>query len=817
MKKQTVRRPVNAAVIITVLLAVLLSGCGKQTGTAGIFGKDAGTVAPAAAEEAGDRDGWRTGDARAREGSAGAGNVEAGGTGFSVLSSLEAEEFEYDYGFSEDRAWVRSDDGTVCLIDPEGRIVYEIPGTVTIAGQDSPVTFEHFYPVRNGTAYITGECNYTYPVSVIVDANGIEIARFVGNDETACYIAGRTEDRFLLVCLDRSEVVSNRLFCVPIGRDGKEADDPRLVSEGYVSEYSARVYDMGEGIFGLTGIDEEHDAFYDLGSNTVQKTARGFIGNALSSSSARFQNGVALLDGFRLTAEQLREDRVNLVLRDSAGYVEDYWDPMTQFGRVWCSCWSYDREQGLYDQNGARIDVPGEIGSAMGYTYLDASDDGYVLFWETSASGKTLLSMMAPDNSFLYVQKVFPENTYPRIGRGGYAVAGVWEDEESYGVIDRTGGMHSFREDLSGLKDLSGLVFKGFGSGVLLETETHLSEDGSGSGAVIRSLDGSRETAFLTRTSETRTMAGTLSGAAVPDFSRARPVGSSGSGSAEATGEEEIRGMEEYGVIVVDGLLDEDLEVLLFEREGVRVTLSYSADWYGWRYEVENRNPENRKVQFSTSPQVLYDGIYLDALRGSTDSALLEEGESAELYAGAPVTEAQFMTAMGDIATGLEELPLLEVTLHFSVQIGSGSEAAECTRVLRDGSYSEDRLGALYGDPVGDFGYGGETVYSVYRISDDGGNVFAVRNRTDEELFAKYYPWFAECVWYVNGEPYGGVFPLLIPPEGAGLVRFPDAGSVWRSLELPDGTPLRLELRIPVPGQEIEAEMMTLDLGQIGG
>ena len=57
-----------------------------------------------------------------------------------------------------------------------------------------------------------------------------------------------------------------------------------------------------------------------------------------------------------------------------------------------------------------------------------------------------------------------------------------------------------------------------------------------------------------------------------------------------------------------------------------------------------------------------------------------------------------FMREVSGFASGLAELPLIELTLRFSVQIGSESEPVEYTRVLRTSSYSEEKLSALYGD-----------------------------------------------------------------------------------------------------------------------
>ena len=174
------------------------------------------------------------------------------------------------------------------------------------------------------------------------------------------------------------------------------------------------------------------------------------------------------------------------------------------------------------------------------------------------------------------------------------------------------------------------------------------------------------------------------------------------------------------------------------------------------------------------------------------------------------------MSEMSRISTGLAELPLEEITFNFNVQIGSDTEPVYYTRVLRSASYSEENLSALYGDLVGDFEYEGELIYSVYRVKDETANVFAIRNRTGIELNTEDLSLFiAEGQWYVNGEPYIGKVRIVIPPEGVGIVTFSDVDSVYKELELPNGTPLDLGLSIPVPGTELYGTMMMLELGPI--
>ena len=57
----------------------------------------------------------------------------------------------------------------------------------------------------------------------------------------------------------------------------------------------------------------------------------------------------------------------------------------------------------------------------------------------------------------------------------------------------------------------------------------------------------------------------------------------------------------------------------------------------------------------------------------------------------------------------------------------------------------------------------------------------------------------------------------MIPPQGVGLVTFWDVDSLYKELELPNGTPIHLELSIPLPDFEngFYGNVMRLDLGQI--
>ena len=802
--------------VIAVLMTVLLSGCGKKKGkedkqaaeTAGQIPSAAETTYDPAASEAAKPQG----DSHAEEKKAEASETAAviSESVFYPLNFSDASSFQCDYGFNENRAWIRTDTFEHDLIGPSGEILYEVPTNVMVEGLSQPVEWYEFSdnyhtcsfnPVKNGTTYITGKANYQYDVSVIVDADGNERAHFIGTDDMDCYIAGRTDDRFLLICIDKSGNES-RLYCLPIGNNGKPADVPRLIAQGSIGRDALVVSDLGEGIFYLDNLDAEYFAYYNLNNNTVQKSV-SWEGR---DDTCWFYDGAALANGYLLTLDMLQTDRTNLVfterILDTVSH--DYF----RYGRVWENSFG---ETHLYDHKGSEIPIPAELGKTDSYVELQGSDDGYVLFKEYTSTEKILLSMMDPDNHFLYIQKAFPGEVEPKIGRGGYVLADTFDED---GIIDRTGVLHALTDDLSALPGLSELHFMGFGSGRLLETEVHLGTGEQHSGtAVIRSLDGKEEITSVKKTTNTRFMSNTLISDTHIDLSQAKPVGLSGSGKTLAlTGENEIRNMGDFGVIVVDSLWDENREYLLFEKDGVKIF------WHDWDLEVENNNPDNKKASVYLSEK-FYDGIYIDknypGSSGGTD--LLNSGESDVIDGKVFDSEEMFMREVSDMATGLAELPLIEVTLRFSVQIGSQSEPVEYTRVLRAGYYSEENLSAIYGDPVGDFEYEGELVYSVYRIQDAHRNVFAIRNRTDAELYAKYYPWFAECSWFVNGEQYGGIFQLVIPPEGIGLVSFSNVDSLYNDLELPNGTPVDLELSIPLPDFEngFYGNVMRLDLGQI--
>ena len=71
---------------------------------------------------------------------------------FRFIDNEEVRGFKTDYGFSEDRAWVRGLDQQTYLINPAGEIIYTVPKRVMIEGTSEEVVFERFYPVENGVA-----------------------------------------------------------------------------------------------------------------------------------------------------------------------------------------------------------------------------------------------------------------------------------------------------------------------------------------------------------------------------------------------------------------------------------------------------------------------------------------------------------------------------------------------------------------------------------------------------------------------------------------------------------------------------------------
>lgn len=739
---------------------------------------------------------------------------------FRFIDNEEVRGYETDYGFSEDRAWVSGLDQQTYLINPAGEIIYTIPKRVVIEGTSEEVVFERFYPVENGVAWFTGRTRHSVlnetDISFIIDKDGNEIAYFINTEDVTCYIAGRTKDRFLLVWNDISGV-TGKLYFVPIGLDGQAADVPRLMTDETALYYATEVQDLGEGVFFWTGVDgQDFWAYYNLNNNTVQKS----FDWACRDTGSRFYNGCTLFNGYLLTVDQLQEDRTNLVISDKEPYIERILTPnaLSQYGNIWmngrlyCGKDFYNHNN-IYDRTGTKLDIPDEIGR-YGFADVSASDDGYVLFQETSPTGKTLLSMMGPDYRFLYIQRTFPEEITLFIGRGGY-VAAHWKTQSGewvYGVIDRAGDLHTFEDDLSVFPDLAELRFKGFGSGWLLETSAHLgNKNWTRATAVIRSLDGKTEISFLHPASETRTMSETLTVSNMPDLSQAKPIGlvTVENAATEITSEDEVRAMDEDGTIYLEKQLNQQQEVLLFEKEGIRLTCRINTN-DGWVLTLENNNPENKEAFAILSSEAEYDGITMIGSGGHTNS--VSAGKSV-WFSTFFKSEREFMNTMGQYGQKLGELPLTEITIHFTVGIGN-NPGVEYTRTLRSASWSEEGLGVLYEEYVGDYRYNGNLIYSVYRIPSERQVAFVIRNRTNTKLITGPNSLYLLTRRFVNGSKSGDSLKIEIQPGGIAIVPFGDIDRLYTQHQVENGIPMNLELSIPLPGDEAHT-VFSLSLGQI--
>lgn len=697
--------------------------------------------------------------------------------------------FDGDYGFSEDRAWVElKDEKRICLINPEGEILYEAPKNVAINAVDDWVNLDRFEPVRNGVAYITAASGET-GVSVIIDANGNELARFTGDKTAIRYIAGRTDDRFLLVCIEKSAQGATAYF-VPLGLDGKPVDVPRIVGqdEYFVFYDFGSVLDLGDGVFCWNGFDSDltTSKLYNLNNNTLQQTSEYIRG-------ADWYNDIALLDvkysspqgSPMLSMDDLREDRVNLVFTQ---YSDDWLQ-----GKIMIPGYI----PVVYDLNSA------EISSSEGLFNLKTSDDGYAVFCDPT---ETFYSLLGPDGRYLYKGKQL-DGHVEDIGRGGYTIM-RGDDFYSFYIVDREGVPHLLSDDLSGLPDLSELQFFGFGCGYVLEISSHLGQNGTyeeGRSAFIRSLDGTTLVSGIKRTPDTKALSETFPAEPAPDFSAAMPVGRAGGGKAQTvTTPEEIAAMGETGVIYVDDLFAPE-GILLLDTEGITLT------YYGDSIEVVNNNPDNKRATLSGGA-VFLDGMNLGARLSFPD--VTKGGETGRTLFRS-LSERDFMNWAAEQATALAELPLIEITIHFGLTIGKDGKYVEYIRTLRRVDYSEELLSPLYGDPIGEYEYEGKAVYRVYRVQPDQNTaIFAIRNLTDDNMFALIAGLSPLCRWIVNGEYYGSEMKLYLPPDGVAIMAIRDLDAIYKEIEVANGTPLDLSLEIVVPGLEAEGTIV-LDLGQI--
>ena len=88
-------------------------------------------------------------------------------------------------------------------------------------------------------------------------------------------------------------------------------------------------------------------------------------------------------------------------------------------------------------------------------------------------------------------------------------------------------------------------------------------------------------------------------------------------------------------------------------------------------------------------------------------------------------------------------------------------------------------------------------------VQDEQDIVLGIQNRTEKTLQAGAMWGYAQCEWVVNGNKYGSSFALEIPPDAMVIVHFDPIDSVYKELELPDGSPLEVCLAVPVPGTEL--------------
>ena len=592
-------------------------------------------------------------------------------TGMEVdLFLTNSELFGQDYGFSEERAWVYSRSHACYMIDPSGRIVYAMP-VHTLNSADTLIMIRELHPMQNGVAYLVGTFDSNTlpyaqnpPITILIDSNGHEIARFTSDENIHYRILGRTEDRFLLACEDISGLDAEYYF-VPIGLDGKPVDVPRLITKGMM-QYDYAADDLGGGIFQCAANFTEGESnynsyfYYNLNNNTITRTiVNEYDQNVIPT---KFYDGKTLAEGYLLLADDLQEEHAKLILTNPIGFQGDYkWDYLTQKGRLWENTFI-----GVYTQDGKRLKVPEGMESddidfeAMHY----ATDDGYILFQRFSNTGKMVLSMMDLDNQILYQDAVFPFDISSFDIHGGTkGYIPVSSSELGKGIIDREGVFHTYMEDLSGLQELSELHFCGFGCGYLLETEGNLGRDYGSEAFVIRSLDGKTEVTSVYETEQTVIFDDEPARYVDIDFSNAKPIDyrmpdAIAEASADikidpSAAEGETGALDAVEETLIVESFDDDL--LLFDKDGVRITWVPASGKYESYFRCENVNPDNLKATISFSGRnLLYDGMNFSgsAISAEIASAALTAGSSKSIYKEV-LTPKAFQKTMTDIASGL--------------------------------------------------------------------------------------------------------------------------------------------------------------------
>ena len=125
--------------VIAILMAVLLCGCGKKNGIDDIQTADAESSAPPATEMSYNSS-QSVGTPSQADSYAEESEAEVSDAVFYPINFSDANNFAIDYGFSENRAWVRNDSFDYYLINPDGEIIYEVPATVMVEGHSDPIS-----------------------------------------------------------------------------------------------------------------------------------------------------------------------------------------------------------------------------------------------------------------------------------------------------------------------------------------------------------------------------------------------------------------------------------------------------------------------------------------------------------------------------------------------------------------------------------------------------------------------------------------------------------------------------------------------------
>ena len=240
--------------------------------------------------------------------------------------------------------------------------------------------------------------------------------------------------------------------------------------------------------------------------------------------------------------------------------------------------------------------------------------------------------------------------------------------------------------------------------------------------------------------------------------------------------------------------------VTLFDQDGVSLTMLDMNN-----FEVRDVNEDNKKAEV-WMVDILYDGMFYD--RGTYGSgASLKSGESEEFSVYGLYDESDFWSMAGNYSPVLSELPLIEMSFKFMVQIGSDSEEVLYTRTVRLNRYSEESLQPLYENKAGVFPCG-EGSYEVYLLRSGDKVAYAVKNLTGEDLLmaGTAGTMHGHGYWWTNGKQYGSELAVDIPDGAIGIIQLGDIKDIWKEIEVKNNTPVSVSLELP---------MITMDLGTI--